>query len=90
MAFAEADRKRVAIGTVLTVLGGICLAGFRGMGFVLRSLFGGSAYGLFAIAQSAGELLSYLLLGGLQRCGGLPCQPLDDASRRGAERSRAG
>ena len=64
MAFAEEDRKKVALGTVLTVLGGICLAGFRSMGFVLRSIFGGSAYGLFAIAQSGIELMAYLLLGG--------------------------
>ena len=64
MAFAEEDRRRVAIGTVLTVVGGICLAGFRSMGFVLRSVFGGASYGLFAIAQSGVELAAYLLLGG--------------------------
>ena len=64
MAFEEEDRKKVALGTVLTVLGGICLAAFRSMGFVLRSIFGGSSYGLFAIAQSGVELMAYLLLGG--------------------------
>ena len=64
MAFAEEDRRKVALGTVLTVLGGIFLAGFRSMGFFLRSIFGGAAYGLFAIAQSGVELMAYLLLGG--------------------------
>ena len=64
MALAEEDRRRVAIGTLLTVIGGLCLAGFRSMGFVLRAVFGGSSYGLFAIAQSGVELMAYLLLGG--------------------------
>jgi O-antigen/teichoic acid export membrane protein len=34
------------------------------MGFVLRAIFGGPAYGLFAVAQSATELAAYFLLGG--------------------------
>jgi len=64
VSYHDEDRRKVAAGTVLTVIGGLWLAGFKALGFVLRAVFGGPAYGLFAIVQSATELLAYLLLGG--------------------------
>lgn len=62
--FTEEDRKKVTFGTFLTVIGGIFLASFKAMGFVLRAVFGGNNYGLFAIAQSLTEMLTYFLVGG--------------------------
>lgn len=62
--FSAEDRRKVTIGTFLTVIGGIFLAGFKAMGFVLRAVFGGVHYGLFAIAQNLTEMLAYFLVGG--------------------------
>jgi len=62
--FTADDRKKVTLGTLLTVIGGIFLASFKAMGFVLRAVFGGNHYGLFAIAQNLTEMLAYFLVGG--------------------------
>lgn len=62
--FSSEDRKKVTFGTFLTVIGGIFLASFKAMGFVLRAVFGGVNYGLFAIAQNLTEMLAYFLVGG--------------------------
>jgi O-antigen/teichoic acid export membrane protein len=64
MSFKADDRRKVAVGTAITVIGGLWIAGFKALGFVLRAVFGGPAYGLFAIVLSVTELLAYLLLGG--------------------------
>lgn len=62
--FSADDRKKVTFGTFLTIIGGIFLASFKAMGFVLRAVFGGVNYGLFAIAQNLTEMLAYFLVGG--------------------------
>lgn len=62
--FGEDDRKKTRRGAILSVLGGIVLAGVRAMGFVLRAIFGGEMWGLYAIAWSLIELLAFFLVGG--------------------------
>lgn len=62
--FTSEDRKKVTLGTFLTIIGGVFLASFKAMGFVLRAVFGGINYGLFAIAQNLTEMLAYFLVGG--------------------------
>lgn len=63
--FSHDDRKKVTVGTLWTIIGGIFIAAFKAMGFVLRALFGGTQFGLFAIAQNLIELSAYFLIGGV-------------------------
>ncbi len=62
--FDHEDRKKTRRGTVLSIVGGVVLAGVRAMGFFLRAIFGGEMWGLYAISWALIELLAFLLVGG--------------------------
>ncbi len=62
--FGHEDRKKTHKGTILSVIGGVVLAGVRAMGFFLRAIFGGEMWGLYAIAWALIELLAFFLVGG--------------------------
>lgn len=62
--FGADDRKKAHRGTVLSIVGGVVLAGVRAMGFILRAIFGGEMWGLYAIAWSLIELFAFFLVGG--------------------------
>lgn len=62
--FGQEDRKKTRKGTILSIIGGVVLAGVRAMGFFLRAIFGGEMWGLYAIAWALIELLAFLLVGG--------------------------
>lgn len=64
MGFSEEDRKKVATGTLFNILGGVTLASSKAFQFVLRRLFGGPAFGLYAIAYGVMELCANFILGG--------------------------
>ncbi|HSQ41979.1 MAG TPA: polysaccharide biosynthesis C-terminal domain-containing protein [Fibrobacteraceae bacterium] len=64
MGFDGEDRKKVARGTLFNVLGGASLAASKAFQFVLRRLFGGPAFGLYAITYGVMELCANFLLGG--------------------------
>jgi hypothetical protein len=57
--FGEEDQKKTSKGALLSVIGGVILAGVRALGFVLRAIFGGEMWGLYAIAWSLIELLAF-------------------------------
>jgi len=62
--FGAEDRAKTRRGTMLTVIGGLVMAGVRALGFFLRSIFGGEMWGLYAIAWALIELLAFVLIGG--------------------------
>lgn len=62
--FSAEDRKKATRGTALSIVGGVVLASVRALGFVLRAIFGGEMWGLYAIAWSLIELLAFFLVGG--------------------------
>lgn len=64
MSFSAEDKKKVATGTIINLLGGIALASSKGFQFVVRRLFGGPAFGLYAITYGVMELCANFLLGG--------------------------
>jgi len=64
MAFSAEDKNKVAKGTLYNLLGGLALASSKAFQFVLRRLFGGPAFGLFAITYGVMELAANFLLGG--------------------------
>jgi O-antigen/teichoic acid export membrane protein len=62
--YSVEDKRRVRVGSALIIVGALWMAAFKALGFVLRALFGGDAFGVFAVAQGVIELLGFLLLGG--------------------------
>jgi O-antigen/teichoic acid export membrane protein len=62
--FGPSDRRKTHRGTLLSVAGGVVMALVRAMGFVLRAIFGGDAWGLYAISWALIELLAFFLVGG--------------------------
>lgn len=62
--FAQDDRKRATRGLWVSLAGGVVMAGVRAAGFILRALFGGEAWGLYAIAWSLTELFAFFVVGG--------------------------
>lgn len=62
--YGSEDRSRTRRGMILTIIGGVVMAGVRSLGFFLRSIFGGEMWGLYSIAWALIELLAFVLIGG--------------------------
>jgi O-antigen/teichoic acid export membrane protein len=62
--YGSEDRARSRRGMILTILGGLVMAGVKALGFFLRSIFGGEMWGLYAIAWALIELCAFVLIGG--------------------------
>lgn len=64
MAYSAEDRRKVARGTLFTVLGGVAFAVYQGSDFALRGVFGLEAFGLYTVAAALVEVCGYLILAG--------------------------
>lgn len=62
--YSKDDRAKAKAGVKLSILGGAVVASVKALGFILRPLFGGQMWGLYAIAWAVIELLSFFILGG--------------------------
>lgn len=62
--FARADQKKVIIGTLATIGGGLAFALYQGSDFFLEGVFGLTAFGRYVVVLSLVEFLGHLLLAG--------------------------
>lgn len=85
--FGQSDQRKTAIGTAMSVVGGAILASSRALGFVLRALFGGEAWGLYSIAWSLIELLAFMVLGGFNDAVVIFASRIEEAERGKDERA---
>lgn len=62
--FSQEDRKKVVLGTVVMVGGGLAFALYQASDFLLERIFGLAAFGRYVVVLSLVEFLGHLLLAG--------------------------
>lgn len=62
--FSQDDQRKVVLGTVVTIGGGLAFALYQASDFLLEQIFGLAAFGRYVVVLSMVEFLGHLLLAG--------------------------